>query len=372
MGIPAAPPRGWELSATCVAIERDGRADGAALARAVAGAETLARVLAHQARATFGTDSPPDRATLAALAEARAVGRLGRLGEALPAATDWAAWLGGLEPPFPPEVPWPAFDMSEEIDIELEKPCIEVTGKATQDGGEDIVFQIRLQKWYQPDLGRELYRVAGRLEERFGCRVLMCVILMWPAADGPGLTGTYRGTGPDGRPVEFAYQVRRAWEMDAAEVMHSPGTMMMVPLTKGAKGRMAELIAAVRARLAAAPPDAKTVELLWVMIYWAMGMVCPVAEAHALLGDLLPWLQGTAEYQKAYRAAFRTGYYQNLGPAAAEAVRDLIRGQGTRRFGGGPPAALGLDAEPSIDALEAIAHRVLTAARWDALVAGPV
>ena len=61
---------GWDLSATCTAMNRAGEAFGRQIALAESGANALARVIAMQARKKFATDDPVGETQLDAFAPA--------------------------------------------------------------------------------------------------------------------------------------------------------------------------------------------------------------------------------------------------------------------------------------------------------------
>jgi len=114
-------------------------------------------------------------------------------------------------------------------------------------------------------------------------------------------------------------------------------------------------------------PDAKTRDMVWGAVYWSMGLICDLDEAHRALGDMLPFVHSSSNYlcakgqafMRAYSAAFREGL-----PAAARAL--LLR-QATHRFGALPDAAAKLAAITDLEDLERLGQRVLTAADWPSL-----
>jgi hypothetical protein len=165
----------------------------------------LARVLALQARRKFGSKDAAGEALLDALACARAGDVLRRLGLFLLDASGWVDWLAGIEPPPPAAEEFPEFAREEEIDLEPEPAFIEFTARFAT-AREPMIVHSHLQQWYQPDLGELLYKESRRIEERFKIRPMMIVVLLWPSADGPAVTGRYRGTNASGRKVDFRYE----------------------------------------------------------------------------------------------------------------------------------------------------------------------
>jgi hypothetical protein len=201
---------------------------------------------------------------------------------------------------------------------------------------------------------------------------MVLVFLLWPPAEGPGMTGRFEERDARGKVQRvFTYTLRRAWELTPEEVTHSPGTMLLAPLTKGARQRMPEIVQMVKKGLDRSRADARTRDLVWGAVYWSMGLICDLDEAHRALGDMLPLIYQSRAYLSAKGHAFLDAYSeaQREGPPAA--ARALVLRQATRRFGEFPGAAATLAAIPALEDLEGLAQRVLTAADWSSLLAKP-
>src|SRR5439155_21316371 len=102
----------------------------------------------------------------------------------------------------------------------------------------------------------------------------------------------------------FTYTLRRAWELTAEEVTQSPGTMLLAPLTRGSRERMPEIIRLVKQGLDRCRAEGKSREMVWATVYWAMGLVCDLDEAHRALGDMLPVIHQSRNYLSAKGQAF--------------------------------------------------------------------
>jgi len=269
----------------------------------------------------------------------------------------------------PPAPGLPDCTKDLQIDFEPSGPSIDTYMKVGLTDGGDAVVHMRIQKWYQPDLDRHLYQESRKLERKYGMPPMVVVILMWPPAEGPGMTGRFEERDARGKVQKvFTYTMRRAWEMTAEEVTHSPGTMLLAPLTKGSKQRMPEIVQMVKRGMEQNKADAKTREMVWDAFYWSMGLICDLEEAHRALGDMLPVIHASRNYLSAKGQAFLDAYSpaQLEGPPAA--ARALVLRQANRRFGELPGAADTLAAITSVEDLEALAQRVLTAADWASLL----
>jgi hypothetical protein len=360
---------GWRQSSTCRAVEDAGKAAGRAYGLAESTARALARLLNRQAKQKFGSADPAGHATLDGLAQAFACDRLEELADRLVAAPSWDEWLAGVAVPAPaPGLP--DYTKGVEIDLERSGPSIDTHMKAGLIGGGEAIIHLRIQKWYQPNLDRHLFEESRKIERKFGKMPMVLVFLMWPPAEGPGVTGRFEERDARGKVKRvFTYTIRRAWELTPEEVTRSPGTMLLAPLTKGARQRMPEIVQMVKKGLDQCKADAKTREMVWDAVYWSMGLTCDLDEAHRALGDMLPVIQQSRNYLSAKGQAFLDAYSaaQTEGPAAA--ARTLVLRQATCRFGVLPGAADTLAAVAAPEDLEAIAGRVLTAADWASLFA---
>ncbi len=359
----------WSRSSTCRAVEAEGHELGRAYGLAESTSRTLATLLSRQARTKFGGANPAGRATIDGLAQAHATATLAGLGERLVGAKSWDDWLAGVAVP-PPAPGLPDYTRDLDINLEPSEPSIDTYARVGLRAGESAVVHIRLQKRYQPDLDRHLYENSRKVELKHGSMPMVCVMLMWPPAEGPGMTGRYEERDATGNLTHvFTYMIQKAWEVPAEDVMQGPSTMMMAPLTRGARERMPEIVRMMSERLKQTQARAETVEKLWTTAYWHMGLVCDVDEAHRALGDLLPGIQRSPEYLTIKGHAFLEGYSAAQHEGRLMAARDLVLRQATARFGhdGDAMASIAPIDEPS--EFEALADRVLTADSWTSLMA---
>ena len=349
-------PRGWSQSSTCRATEDEGRNAGRAYGLAESASQSLAFMLRSQAKRRFGTDDQDGFTTLDALAQGFARDRLELLGDRLLDSADWGAWLAGVEPPPPAPGP-PDYARELDFDLEVSGPSINTEMIVEMLPGMKTVIQIRLQKWYQPDLGQVLFEESLQLERRHQMPVMIAVILMWPSSDGPDVTGTYEGTLPDGRRKTLRYQVRRAWEMQPEEALNSPGTVMLAPLARGARDRLPEIIKAIDALLSRPTMKEANRSLIWSMTYWTMGIVCSVDEAQGYMGERMGFIRSAPCFLSALGSAFQDGHSQALRDGPILAARALVTRQAARRFGDEIAAGLVAKAD-TFESLSALGERI--------------
>jgi hypothetical protein len=355
-------------SSTCRAVQEAGEAAGREYGLAETMARELARLLNRQAPERFRGDDAAGQATLDGLARAFAVGPLEELADRLVGASGWAEWLAGVEVP-PPAPGLPDYARNLEVDLEPSGPSIDTHARVGLVGGGEAIVHIRIQKWYQPDLDRHLFHESRKLERKFGKMPMVLVFLLWPPAEGPGMTGRFRERDAKGRVKRtFSYTIKRAWELTPEEVTHSPGTMMLAPLTKGSRERMPEIVQMAREGLDRSKADAMTRLMAWEAFYWSMGLVCDLNEAHRALGDVLPLIQTSPNYLSAKGNAFQEAYTAAQVEGPLRVARALVLRQATHRFGECPGAGDALAAVTAREELQELARRVLTAPDWASLL----
>ena len=322
----------WDNSSTCLATDAEGRDAGLVYGCAESKSNTLARILARQARAHFGNEDPEGRRLLDRLARGFVVEGLEELGARLFNSSNWSEWLAGVETP-PPAPVYPDYARKLEMDLTPTGPSIDAHAIMTAWDGKKQLFHMRFQKWYQPELDRVLFEESLRLERQHGMKVITGVILMLPSADGPDMTGEYSGIDWKGNPRRFSYRLLRAWEMPLEQSLATPATAMLAPLGKGAKERMAEIVEHCGKILDQPSVELKIRNLAWPLIYWNMGLVCSLEEAHGFLSERMGFIRATPEFRKAVGHAFQEGHYEATKDGPLEATRSLVVRQASQRFG---------------------------------------
>lgn len=352
---------GWEQSSTSRAVGEAGRMAGRAHALAEFGSRQLAWTLGRQAKRKLGPAGPDEQATLEGLARAFAVDTLLALGDRLPASESWGDWLAGVLVPAPaPGIP--EYAQNLEIAFDQSEPSIDTHAEAEIFGGVKALIHLRIQKWYQPELDKVLYESSVRLEKKHGRMPMVVVMLMWPPAEGPGMTGQYEDRDAAGRLIrKFRYVLKRAWDLTPEELAANPGAMMLAPFGNGATGRMPEVVRLIKKGLDKNQADAKTREMVWIATYWGIGLVCTLEEAHAALGDVLPVIQASESYRGALGASFGQGYSESQVEGRLIVLRELIERQSAARWGIPPGSQAWLASMTDPDVLESIAGRMLTA-----------
>jgi hypothetical protein len=367
---PEGTHKGWLQSSTCRDVEEAGKAAGCEYGLTEATAETYARLLNRQARQKFGCADADGRRMLDGLAEGFACARLEELADRLLTGSSWASWLDGVV--VPPRAPGlPEYSKNLEMDFERSGPSIDTHMKVGLKSGGDSIVHLRFQKWYQPDLDRHLFEESCKIERKFGKMPMVVVFLMWPPAEGPGTTGRFEERDANNKVKRiFTYNIRKAWEIEPEEATTTIGTMLLAPLTRDSRRRMPEVVQMVKKGLDQCRADAETRSAVWDAVYWSMGLICSLDEAHRALGDMLRIIQSSTHYLAAKGHAFVDAYTvaQRVdGPLAA--ARGLVLRQAIGRFGPSPDAEAALAAVTDMSELEKHALRVLIAPDWASLLA---
>ncbi len=370
--IPASPDekhKGWMQSSTCRAVDEAGKTAGREYGLTEATAETYARLLNAQAKQKFGGADGAGRTILDGLAQAFACKQLEELADRLLTATSWANWLEGVVVP-PPAPGLPEYSKNLEMDFERSGPSIDTHMKVGMAGGGESIVHLRFQKWYQPDLDRHLFEESCKIERKFRKMPMVVVFLMWPPAEGPGTTGRFEERDANNKVKRvFTYNIRRAWEIEPEEATQTIGTMLLAPLTRDSRRRMPEIVQMIKKGLDKCRADGETRSAVWDAVYWSMGLICDLEEAHRALGDVLPSIESSSHYFSAKGHAFMDAYtvaQREDGPRAA--ARALVLRQAKLRFGSLHDADATLAAITAQEELEALALRVLTATDWASLV----
>ena len=326
-------------SSTCRAADEAGRTAGREYGLAESISRMSAWLLSRQARQRFGGADAAGRTMLDGLDRAFSTDQLGRLADRLVNSSSWNEWLAGVVVP-PPAEDRPAYTKDLEIDLESSGPSIDAYLQVELRGEGTRIAHIRIQKWYQPDLDRHRFEESRKMERKHGMMPMVCVFLMWPPAEGPGMTGRFEERDAMGNVTRvFTYTIRRAWELTAEEVTHSSGTMLMAPLTKKARKRMPEIVRMIESGLERNQADAKTREIVWIAVYRAMGLICDLDEAHRALGHVLRQIERGKHYKGAKGQAFLEADSSAQQEGRRQAGRDLVLRQATRRFGPDADAA---------------------------------
>ena len=282
--------------------------------------------------------------------------------------SSWDEWLAGVVVP-PPAGDLPAYTKNLDINLEPSGPSIDTHLQVGSPAGGTTIVHIRIQKWYQPDLDRHLFEASRKVERKHGKMPMVVVILMWPPAEGPGMTGRFEEHDAKGKVTRiFTYTIRKAWELTPEEVTQSPGTMMLAPLTKGARERMPEVVRMIKEGLDRNQADAGTREMAWVCGILVDGPGLRPGRSPPRPGRRAAFHPGAKHYLNAKGQAFLEAYSSAQQEGRRQAGRDLVLRQATCRFGpnADPAAAIESIAEP--DEFDTLTERMLTAPYWASLL----
>jgi hypothetical protein len=332
---------------------RRGSSDGAC--------RQLAKLIRRHGKRAFGELTPEQREILVQLETAGQLAELERIRDGLAAASGWGELLprtveaGTVEPD-------PEYLLPFEFDPTPMAPSIDTYAKAKSVHGAETVVHMRFQRVYQENLGEILYQDSERLREKYQATVQTLVMLLWPGADGPGVTGTYKPR----KGAEFRYHLARLWERDAEEMASSPGMAMFAPLGRGAEERLPGIVSKMAAAITeAGKDDPHMAEDVWVVAYFSMGLRYTAERVNEVLADFLPDMYKSRDFRSALSQGYYAGLNRSRNDGAMEATRDWVLTLGSCRLGEPPPhIRKGLEANRNLDRLEQIAGRVLKCSTW--------
>jgi hypothetical protein len=326
----------------------------------------LGRLLLRHGRRRFGPPAQAQQRLVDVLVERAGLSILEQARDRFLNVPGWTELLAGLEVPLERPAD-PYYVKPFEIDPEPPAPSIDEYARvSTKSSGDPSIIHIRFQRVYQPNLGEILYKDSKRVQAERKCPVTSVVILMWPGADGPAITGTYAI--PSGG--TYTYTVTRLWERDVEEMFGSVATAVYAPLSKFAPECLPEIIRRMDDYIEANATDEKMRSALWVVVYSSMGLRYSAEQANQLLASQLPYILEREECRSTMSEGFHAGYSEGEQEGAIQALRGWVEALGSQRLGAPPPlVAQALTANTSRDRLEQLAARVLKGANWQEVLA---
>jgi hypothetical protein len=341
-----------------------GATDGKERGAAAGASRQLGKLLLRHGKRLLGAPEPGRRAVVEDLIDRSAAPALEEAMRRLPEATSWEELLAGVSPPERPADP--DYLMPYEFDPEPLAVSIDEYARVTKHSGEPMIFHIRFQRVYQENIGSILYRDSKRVQAEHHCPVETAVLLLWPGADGPAMTGEYEI--PTGG--TYRYHLTRLWEKDAEEMFDSISTAAFAPLAKFPPERLRDVVRRMGEVFDEQARDEETRANVWLVAYGSMGLRYTADQVHELLADRLPYLMKTDNV----RTLISEGYYEAFTRGEAEgalsACRLWVTALGGSRLGE-PPALVtrAVESTNHLDRLEQMAARVLKAADWQEVLA---
>jgi hypothetical protein len=341
--------------------EKDGTARGLQVGQCRQGCKLLLR---HGNR-RFGPVAAEQRALLDGAADRLGLAQLERLQDRFLAAQSWAELLAGMTVPDAAPAD-PDYLQPFDFDPEPMPPSIDEHFRVQFEAGKEAVIHMRFQRLYQDNLGEILYEENRRVSERLRLPVQDVVLVLWPGADGPALTGEY--VPPSGG--VFRYSVKRLWEMDPEETLHSCGTAIFAPLTRFPPEELPQIVRRVKEVITAHAKDEKTLVNCWGVTYCCMGLRYPAEQVNELLTDVMPIVYRCPDTKGVLSEGYYLGHSRGESEGAIRATRRWVLTLGGQRLGEPPPVVRqAVTATDDLQRLEQLAARVLKAGAWPEVLA---
>jgi predicted transposase YdaD len=224
--------------------------------------------------------------------------------------------------------------------------------------GHDTVAKL-------PDL--LLYNSA--LFKRHDLRVRSLLVLLYPGADSPQLTGFYERGFP-GEPFDAAlrYRVVRVWRFPPAQWLAGGlGLVPLAPLGDVRPRDLPALITQMKRRLEREAPPSQVAEL-WSATYILMGLRYERALIHKLLQGVVS-MKESVTYQAILSEGEAKGEAKGKAEGETNEARKILLLQGRSRFGE-PSAEMiaALNGLTDVHQLEALTVSLLQASSWQELL----
>jgi hypothetical protein len=322
----------------------------------------LGKLLLRHGKRALGTPSPEQRALMDQLMEQWNLEQLEQVRDRLPDAASWSALLADIQVLARPADP--DYLLPFEFDPEPMPPSIDEYARVKKVPGGEVIFHIRFQRLYQENLGAILYRESQQKQAEHHCPVETVVLLLWPGADGPAMTGEYAI--PKGG--TYRYHLTRLWERDAEEMLNNPSTLAFAPLGKFKPERLGEIIRRMDEAIEARSEEDK--HNLWIVVYSGMGLRFSAEQVHELLAHRMPYLLQTQECRSTMSGGYYDAFTEGEAEGALQAARVWVLTLGRQRLGEPEPAVgKAIETRDSLDQLEQLAARVLKGTTWREVLA---
>ncbi len=243
------------------------------------------------------------------------------------------------------------------------------------DAAQPYLAQIELQTSWDVTLVDRLLRYNVLPCGKHGLPVESVIVLLRRDADRHGvLTGDCTLPDSEGKQsIAFRYRVLRVWEQAPETFLGAGlGALPLASLADVAKSDIPGVLNRIEGELRA-QPDARTAAVLWVVTGVLMELRFDVAFIENVLKES-DIMEESTYYQyivsKGRAEGLVTGRNEGVIAGRAEEARKIIVKMGTVRFG--PPDDMViavLSATASLDRLEMLAERILSATSWADLLA---
>jgi predicted transposase YdaD len=263
---------------------------------------------------------------------------------------DWLAFVG-----------LPISQSVRIVDADLSSFSLAADKVVLVEGILPYIAHFEFQSGYDPDLDRRMLLYNAVLRWRHGLPVRTIVVLLRPAAMGPGVTGQVSDTTWSDNELRFGYKLIRIWEIPAQALLAGGlGTLPLAPIGAVTEQELPTVVNRLEERLwREAPAQAAELE---TATYILMGLRYP----DELAGQLL---KGARQMKDSvtYQAIVKEGKAEGK----ADGERAALVRIGSKRLG--PPTSeilATLEAIADAQTLERMIDRSLDAKTWDEIVTG--
>ena len=227
------------------------------------------------------------------------------------------------------------------------------------------LLHIEFQSGHDAMLVERTLHYSVVLHVRHKLPVRSVILLLSEDADRSSITGILQFRLPDTTVyLEFRYQVVRVWQKPVEEVLAGGlGTLPLAPLANITEQDLPDVIARMKTRIdAEATPE--QAGKLWTATNVLMGLRYEAELTQQLLQGVMNMKESVT-----YQAIVEEGRQEGRQEGRADEARRLLLRLGTLRFGTPTEQAqTQIMTVPSLDKLEELSDRILSAESWDELL----
>lgn len=232
---------------------------------------------------------------------------------------------------------------------------------------ERWIVHVEVQSTYQSELPQRLLRYNVLLNVRHEVPVHSVVVLLFPDADGPALSGRYEQASPDGRcRIGFDYQVVRPWQEPLETLAAGIGTIPLASVAVPSKDDLPALLERMKTEFVRHPT--RDEGEIWAAFLFLVGGHFKDKE---LVERLLREIQAmNMRDNVAYQVILDEGREEGQRKGRVEQARETLLILGTDRFQ--PPSEethQRIEAINDLSRLNRLARRILHAGSWEELLA---
>lgn len=233
---------------------------------------------------------------------------------------------------------------------------------------ERWILHVEVQSSYQKALPQRVLRYNVMLSVRHEVPVHSVIVLLFPDADGPALSGRYEQASPDGRcRIAFDYQVVRAWQEPLELLIAGLGTIPLAGLTVTSEDEAMALVERVEDEFKRHP--ARDEGEIWTALLFLIGGHFQSKELVERILKRIQAMRDNVAYQVILEEGRKEGRQEGRQEGQINLAREMLLNLGADKFQ--PPSEEIQQRILSMNDLSRLSHlarRVLHTESWQELL----